>query len=47
MIRVIEFMGEFDLITHKFMYFAFTKLVPIYRNIIKNRAKKRKKENSD
>ncbi len=43
----VEFIGEFDLVTHKFMYFAFTKLVPIYRNVIKHRAKRRKKENND
>lgn len=29
----IEFIGEFDYITNKFMYFVFHKLVPIYRNI--------------
>ena len=37
----VEFTGEFDLILNKFMYFTFTKLVPIYRNIIKKRAKKK------
>ena len=36
----VEFIGEFDLITNKFMYFIFNKLVPIYRNRIKNKAKK-------
>ncbi len=36
----IEFIGEFDYIIHPFYYFAFTKLVPIYRNIIKKRKKK-------
>lgn len=40
----VEFTGEFDLITNKLMYFVFTKLVPIYRNIIKKRAKKEKKK---
>lgn len=39
----VEFIGEFDLITNKFMYFVFTKLVPIYRNLIKIKAKKKKK----
>lgn len=32
----IEFIGEFDLITNKLMYFIFTKLVPIYRKLIRN-----------
>ena len=36
----VEFVGEFDLILNKPMYFIFTRLVPIYRNIIKNIAKK-------
>lgn len=40
----IEFIGEFDLVTNKIMYFIFTKLVPIYRNIIKNIAKRKKRE---
>jgi peptidoglycan pentaglycine glycine transferase (the first glycine) len=31
----IEFVGEFDLVTNKFMYFIFTKLIPLYRNIKK------------
>ncbi len=39
----IEFCGEFDLITNKLMYFVFTKLVPIYRKIIKKIAKKKNK----
>ena len=39
----VEFAGEFDLILNKPMYFVFTKLVPFYRNIIKNRAKKKNK----
>ena len=34
-----EFIGEFDLIINKPMYFLFTKLVPIYRNIIKKMTK--------
>ena len=29
----IEFIGEFDLITNKFMYFIYKKLIPIYRKI--------------
>ena len=41
----IEFMGEFDLITNKLMYFIFTKLVPLYRNIIKKLSKLKKKKN--
>lgn len=36
----VEFIGEFDLVLNKPMYFAFTKLVPFYRNIIKKIAKK-------
>ena len=36
----IEFMGEFDYVISPFYYFAFTKLVPIYRNMIKKRKKK-------
>ena len=39
----VEFTGEFDLVLNKLMYFVFTKLVPIYRNIIKNKAKKKNK----
>ncbi len=35
----VEFTGEFDYIINKPMYFVFTKLVPIYRNIIKKMAK--------
>ncbi len=30
-----EFIGEFDLVTNKFMYFLFQKLVPIRRKIIR------------
>ena len=37
----VEFTGEYDLVLKKFFYFAFTKLVPLYRNFIKKRAKKR------
>lgn len=38
----VEFTGEFDYVTKPFMYFVFTKLVPIYRNIIKKMAKKKR-----
>lgn len=31
----IEFLGEWDYPVNKFMYFIFTKLIPIYRGIIK------------
>lgn len=37
----IEFIGEFDLVLNKFMYITFTKLVPLYRNIVKKIAKKK------
>lgn len=37
----IEFIGEFDYITNHFMYFCFTKLVPLYRNIVRKRAKRK------
>lgn len=36
----VEFLGEFDYITNKPMYFIFTKLVPIYRNLVRNKTKK-------
>lgn len=36
----VEFLGEFDYITNHFMYFVFTKLVPLYRKMIRNRSKK-------
>jgi len=45
----VEFIGEFDLVTKKFMYFIFTKLVPFYRKIIRNITKLKrggKNENS-
>ena len=29
--RYVEFIGEFDYVTNKFMYFVFTKLIPLYR----------------
>ena len=41
----VEFIGEFDLVINKFMYFVFNKLVPIYRKRIKRKAKKQKKNN--
>ena len=36
----VEFIGEWDYVTNKFMYFVFTKLVPIYRKIIRKKSKK-------
>ena len=36
----VEFIGEFDYILKPFMYFVFNKLVPFYRNIVKNKSKK-------
>lgn len=36
----IEFIGEWDYIVNPIMYFVFTKLVPIYRKIIRNKSKK-------
>lgn len=36
----VEFIGEFDLVTNKIMYFVFTKLVPIYRKLVRNKSKK-------
>ncbi len=43
----VEFIGEFDLVTNKPMYFVFTKLIPIYRNIIKSLAKKKRKSENN
>lgn len=40
----IEFMGEFDYIIKPIYYFLFTKLVPIYRNMVKKKNKKELKE---
>ena len=40
----VEFLGEWDYVINPIMYFVFTKLVPIYRNIIKKRSKKALKE---
>lgn len=36
----VEFIGEFNLILNKFMYFTFIKLVPLYRNMKLKKAKK-------
>lgn len=36
----IEFIGEFDYITNHLMYFIFTKLVPLYRKLIRLKGKK-------
>ena len=36
----VEFIGEWDYVTNKLMYFVFTKLVPIYRKMVRNRSKK-------
>ncbi|MBR3211322.1 MAG: peptidoglycan bridge formation glycyltransferase FemA/FemB family protein [Bacilli bacterium] len=36
----VEFIGEWDYITNPLFYFVFTKLVPIYRKIIRNKSKK-------
>ena len=35
-----EFIGEFDLITNRKMYFLFNKLLPIYRKIVKKKNRK-------
>lgn len=40
----IEFIGEFDLITNKCMYFLFKKLIPVYRKIVRMIKKKKVKE---
>lgn len=36
----VEFIGEFDYVTNKIMYFIFTKMVPLYRKMIRNKSKK-------
>ena len=36
----VEFVGEFDYITNPLMYFVFTKLVPLYRKMIRNKTRK-------
>lgn len=41
----VEFLGEWDYILNKQMYFIFTKLVPTYRNIIKKIRTANKKKN--
>ena len=40
----VEFLGEWDYILNKPMYFIFTKLVPTYRKIIKKRSKNKLKK---
>lgn len=35
-----EFIGEFDLVLNKFMYFVYTKLIPIYHKLVNRRLKK-------
>ena len=37
----VEFIGEWDYITNPIMYFTFTKLVPLYRKIIKKISNKK------
>ena len=36
----VEFIGEWDYITNPLMYFVFTKLVPLYRKMIRKKSKK-------
>lgn len=36
----VEFLGEWDYVINHFMYFVFTKLVPIYRSLIRRKSKK-------
>ena len=36
----VEFIGEWDYVTNKFMYFVFTKLVPLYRKMVRKKSKK-------
>ena len=36
----VELMGEWDYITNPLFYFVFTKLVPIYRKMVRNKSKK-------
>ena len=40
----VEFIGEWDYITNPIMYFIFTKLVPIYRKMVKKISKKKLKK---
>lgn len=35
----VEFIGEFDIVLKPFYYFCFTKLIPLYRKLIKTLAK--------
>lgn len=43
----IEFIGEFDLVTNHLMYFLFTKLVPLYRNLVRKKSKAKLKRSID
>ena len=43
----IEFIGEWDYVTNKPMYFIFTKLVPIYRKMIRKISKRKLKNEID
>lgn len=43
----IEFIGEFDLIANKTLYFLFTKLLPIYRKIVHKKLQKQNKKRSN
>ena len=36
----VEFIGEFDYVINHFMYFVFTKLVPLYRKMVRRKSKK-------
>lgn len=36
----IEFIGEFDLVLNKFMYFIYKKLIPIYHKLVNKKLKK-------
>ena len=40
----VEFLGEWDYIINPIMYFIFTKLVPIYRKIVRRKSKKELKQ---
>jgi peptidoglycan pentaglycine glycine transferase (the first glycine) len=40
----MEFIGEFDLVTNKPMYFIFTKVIPLYRKITKRLTKIKNKK---
>ena len=40
----VEFLGEWDYITNHLMYFIFTKLVPIYRKLVRRKSKKELKQ---